>query len=243
MQHFVALSGTSPFASNRAMAEWPKTAQWTQEQTKRMEHKRATAKEEWDDRQSWKRQWVQAERLKEATALGSSEGASSSSAAPPPSAKKRAGSANKIRPPYWRLKQEEVKQEEEEVKVEVKTEEEAEEDLPPPRYDPGKATDDLAHHLNRTQTPTSFLPQRHIMMVLGRPVVVLICFVSPSDRFGFEDLWGCGCGLSVGGSCGSVLESVMEEWYRGDQGESASSGPEAARRSAGLVPFFLHACL
>ena len=64
VQHFVALSGTSPFASNRAMAEWPKTAQWTQEQTKRMEHKRATAKEEWDDRQSWKRQWVQAERKK-----------------------------------------------------------------------------------------------------------------------------------------------------------------------------------
>ena len=180
---------------------------------------------------------------KEPTALGSSEGASSSSGTAPPSAKKRAGSPNKIRPPYWRLKQDEVKKKEGQGKVEVKKEEGSEGSLPPPKYDPGKATDDLAHHLVRTQTPTSFVPQRHIMMVWGRPVVVLICLVSPSDRFGVEDLWGCGCGSSVGGSCGSVLESVMEEWYRGNQGESASSGPEAARRSAGLVPFFLHACL
>ena len=32
----------------------------------------------------------------------------------------------------------------------------------------------------------------------------------------------------------------MEEWYRGNQGESASSGQEAARQSAGLMPVFLH---
>ena len=32
----------------------------------------------------------------------------------------------------------------------------------------------------------------------------------------------------------------MEEWYRGNQGESASSGQEATRQSAGLMPFFLH---
>ena len=59
VQHFVALSGTSPFASNRAMTDWPKSAKWTQQQSERMEEKRATAKKEWDDRQSWKRQWVE----------------------------------------------------------------------------------------------------------------------------------------------------------------------------------------
>ena len=180
---------------------------------------------------------------KEPTALESTTGASSSSTGPAPtSAGKRAPSPNKIRPPYWKLKRE-VKKEEGEEKGQDKQEEGTEGSLPPPKYDPKTATDDLAHHLVRTQTPTSFVPQRHIMMVWGRPVVVLICLVSPSDRFGVEDLWGCGCGSSVGGSCGSVLESVMEEWYRGDQGESASSGPEAARRSAGLVTLLLRACL
>ena len=66
----------------------------------------------------------------------------------------------------------------------------AEESLPPPKYDPARAADDFAHHLDRTQTPTSFVPQRHIAMVFGRPVVVLICLVSPSDRYGFQGLWG-----------------------------------------------------
>ena len=107
-------------------------------------------------------------REKEPTALGSTEGASSSSGTAATSAGKRTASPNKIRPPYWRLKRE-VKEEEGQEKVEVKKEEGAEESLPPPKYDPGKATDDLAHHLDRTQTPTSFVPQRHIMMVLGRP--------------------------------------------------------------------------
>ena len=155
-----------------------------------MEQKRTTAKEEWTERQTWKRQWSEHEAEKP-TAEGSGGPAASSSAAASSSSGKRAPSPNKIRPPYWRVKQ---------PKVEVKEEQDAEMQEgagvaslpPPPKYDPAHPKDDFAHHLDRTQTPTSFVPQRHIMMVLGRPVVVLICSVSPSDRFGFEGLWVVG---------------------------------------------------
>ena len=34
---------------------------------------------------------------------------------------------------------------------------------------------DLGHHRWMTTTPVSFQPQRHVFMVLGRPVVVLLC--------------------------------------------------------------------
>ena len=40
VQHFVALSGTSPFASNRAMTDWSKSAKWTQQQSEREETRR-----------------------------------------------------------------------------------------------------------------------------------------------------------------------------------------------------------
>ena len=176
----------STFASNRAMADWPSTAPWTRSQSERMEQKRTTAKEEWTERQTWKRQWSEHEAEKP-TAEGSGGPAASSSAAASSSSGKRAPSPNKIRPPYWRVKQ---------PKVEVKEEQDAEMQEgagvaslpPPPKYDPFHPKEDFAHHLNKTQTPTSFLPQRHIMMVLGRPVVVLLCCVCSCDCFRSDGL-------------------------------------------------------
>ena len=162
------------------MADWPSTAPWTQSQTERMEKKRAAAKDEWAERQTWKRQSGE-EQAKEPTAQGSGGAASSSSAAASSSSGKRAPSPNKVRP-YWRLKQ---------PKVAVKEEQDEEKQEgggvaslpPPPNYDPFHPKEDFAHHLNKTHTPTSFLPQRHIMMVLGRPVVVLFCCVCSCDCF------------------------------------------------------------
>ena len=163
------------------MADWPSTAPWTRSQSERMEKRRTTAKEEWTERQTWKQQWSEHE-AEEPTARGSGGPAASSSAAASSSWGKRAPSPNKIRPPYWRLKR---------AKDEVKEEQHDEMQdgagvaslPPPPKYDPFHPKEDFAHHLNKTQTPTSFVPQRHIMMVLGRPVVVLHCRVCSFDCF------------------------------------------------------------
>ena len=175
------------FASYPAMADWPNTAPWTRTQNERMEKKRAAAKEEWTDRQDWKRQ-VAEQRAKEPTALGSGGQASSSDAPASSSSGKRAPSPNKIRPPYFRLKQ---------PKVDVKEEQEEEgkQDVPgvaslppPPKYDPFHPKEDFGHHLHKTQTPTSFVPQRHVMMLLGRPVVALVYCVCSCDCFQSDSL-------------------------------------------------------
>ena len=137
--------------------------------------------EEWTERESWKRQLMEQE-AKEPTTLASSGAASSSSAPASSSAPPRAPSPNKIRPPYWRVKQAKVEEQEEQDAKQEKGKGGA--SLPPPpTYDPAHPKEDFAHHLNKTQTPTSFLPQRHIMMVLGRPVVVLRCCVYSCDCF------------------------------------------------------------
>ena len=79
--------------------------------------------------------------------------------------------------------------------------------LPPPKYDPERAYDDMQHHLAKSMTPTSFVPQRHVMMALGRPVVALTRIVSPADCSRFQFIGAEGL---VGVWVGELWECVQE---------------------------------
>ena len=162
------------------MSQWPKAPKWTEEQAERMEARRSKARREWEDRQKWRTQWWEREERKE-EARGSADPAPE---APPKAAeegkggsRRRERSQNKI-PTYWRLAKE---TREEAAKETVARQggggpegsEDAEESLPPPLYDPTSATDDMAHHRDKAMTPSSFAPQRHVLIALGRPVLVL----------------------------------------------------------------------
>ena len=50
-----------------------------------------------------------------------------------------------------------------------------EEDKDPKQVSIAKVHEDMGTHRQKALTPVSFQPQRHITMILGRPVMVLMC--------------------------------------------------------------------